>query len=431
MLFIIVYNMPGLKGRDIGKDSTLVRNRIAEMARAKADPDRLLGNMLAERYMIKERIGEGGMGTIYLAEDGNLDGKKVAVKVLPAYLAKMPAVVSRFIQEARLAPRIDHENIINVTDRGTTPEGVPFFVMEHLKGMDLCQALATVSFGWSQRTADIILQVSRALHKAHEYEEGGKKKPIIHRDLKPENVFILERSDGKDFVKVLDFGIAKMLEQAQSFEVDETGEIMPVGPKMTQQGVVMGTPSYMPPEQARGEKTIDHRADIYALGTMLYEMVCGVVPFDSDDENPNDWVHKIIDMQKNAEPLPMSRRRPDLKIPHELEALVMKALRKDPGERFQSMKEFDEALSAIPVPQQAPAKSQSEIRFGSRSIIGYREIQKAEGARVTKRRRTVAAAVIALAVAAAGIAAYKLHPEAPERFSPATRTEPDAEAPKK
>jgi serine/threonine-protein kinase len=410
---------------------TLLRAKGAKpkepLAERIIDVDPLIGNMLSERYLLLGRIGQGGMGTVYVAEDTNLDGKKVAVKVLPKYLAKMPGVASRFVQEAKLAPKIENENIINVTDRGTTPEGVPFFVMEYLKGSDLGQALASGPMGWSQRTADIILQICRALHKAH---ETG----IVHRDLKPENVFLLERSDGKDFIKLLDFGIAKMLEQAQSYEVHEGSEVMPADPKtsdprMTQAGVVLGTPAYMAPEQARGEN-IDHRVDIYALGTILYELVCGAVPFDAEEStDPFARPYKILDMQKNEEPLPPSRKTPGLKIPPELEALIMKSLQKDPAARFQTMKEFEEAMASIPVPQQSPANgrsSQQGIRLGARSIIGYREIKKAENTRVVKRRRVFVAAAVALALAG-GIAAYKLRPEILNRFFPATKIEIHAE----
>jgi serine/threonine-protein kinase len=409
----------GPKNKDIATDDTLVRKRMElERHKARSDPNRLVGTMLAERYMIFDIIGEGGMGTIYFAEDTKIS-KKVAIKVLPKDLVRMPNVAARFVQEAKVATKIDHENVIDVTDLGTTPDGVPFFVMEYLKGSDLYKAVGPGGLSWSRKTADIVFQICRALSAAHE-------KGIIHRDMKPENVFLVERSDGGVFIKVLDFGIAKILEQAQVLEVQEDGSVEIKHDRITHAGMVLGTPAYMAPEQARGEE-IDHRVDVYAVGTILYEMVCGCVPFDAEGFEGMARARIILDMQRGPEePLPPSRRNPAARVPPELEAVIMRAIKKDPAQRFQSMKEMEEAIAALQVPEEPRANSRSlgeGIRLGSRSIIGYLEMRNAERARSMRKRRIAMAATLAIAAAAASITAYRFYPEIIDMFFPAHRVE--------
>jgi serine/threonine protein kinase len=381
------------------------RDPLADRLEPAADP--LIGKSLIQRYKILELIGQGGMGNVYLAEDTRL-GKKVAVKVLPGYIGKMSSVAERFVQEALLAPRIEHENIIDVTDRGKTADGVPFFVMEYLKGSDLSAALAKEGpLPWCERTQEIILQICRGLAAAHE-------KGIVHRDMKPENVFLVDRSDSSVFIKLFDFGIAKLLESAQGEGTPEQIPLPQTGKTLA--GSVMGTPHYMAPEQASGAD-IDHRVDVYAVGTIMYEMVCGRVPFTLDaPENPMADALRILDMQKNLEPVPPRVLRPDLGIPQDVEGVILKALSKDRGQRYPSMKDLEEAILSLKVPeaiqlrQAASEPSVKELRPGSRAMIGYTVVLRAEEQR---RKRTFRKAAIALAAAAAiggaaaGLAGYE------------------------
>ena len=333
--------MRGIRGPGDPKedriDSTLVKGK-AEAARfhEKGAEDKMIGKTLMGRYKVIELIGQGGMGNVYMAEDTRM-GKKVAVKVLPEYFGKKSNVAERFVQEALLAPRIEHENIIDVTDRGTTSNGVPFFVMELLKGADLAAVIGNGGpMPWCQRTKDIMLQICRGLGAAHD-------KGIIHRDMKPENVFLVERSDGSPFVKLFDFGIAKLLESAREEVPEGEFSAIPVTGK-TQAGSVMGTPQYMAPEQASAGD-MDQRVDVYAVGTIMYEMLCGRVPFIVEvKENPMADAFKLLDMQKKLPPTPPRILRPDLGIPPEVEAIILKALTKEREGRFQSMKELDVEL---------------------------------------------------------------------------------------
>ncbi len=414
--------MAGIRGPDDPKakniEPTMPRAKAAEGGRFQQmqpaeEPranDGLLGKTIGSRYKILEPIGEGGMGKVYLAEDMRL-GKKVAVKVLPEYFEKMPNIAERFVQEALLAPAIEHENIIDVTDRGKTSRGVPFFVMEYLKGSDLAGVIGSEGpMPWCERTKTILMQMCRGLGAAHE-------KGIIHRDMKPENVFLLDRSDGSTFIKLFDFGIAKLMDSAiEEGKAGEGASAVPMARTgMTQAGAVMGTPQYMAPEQASGGD-IDSRVDVYAVGTIMYEMLCGRVPFVLEaKESPMADAFKVLDMQKNLAPVPPRVLRPDLAIPPEVEAVVLKALSKDREERFQSMKEMEEALDAIKAPKTIPLSHRSEasvggLRPGSRSMIGYTVIAKEEARRSTRALRIAALAVAAaLAAAGAGITVHRMH----------------------
>src|SRR5450432_2492226 len=218
--------------------------------------DSLLGVVLAGRYEVLRRIGEGGVGAVYEAKHTHI-GKRVAVKVLLEKFHAQSDLVARLLQEARLASSIGHENIIDITDFGTTDDGRTFVVMEFLDGESLAQVIEREGALAPQRAIAIVRQVASALGAAH-----GKR--VVHRDVKPENVFITQRGE-KDFVKVGDFGISK------DMKPDDGSDGTGMSPRPAQTGVVLGTPLYMSPEQARGEDDLDHRIDIYALGTILYE----------------------------------------------------------------------------------------------------------------------------------------------------------------
>jgi serine/threonine protein kinase len=228
-------------------------------------PSQLIGSLLAGRYRIKRLCGEGGMGRVYEAEHVEI-GRRVAVKVLhPAY-SRTPEVVERFRREARAASKVGHPNIVDVTDSGTTDDGSFFFVMEFIEGVELGLVIFKEQVLGAHRALHIGAQMCDALQAAH---DAG----IIHRDLKPENVLLITKEGQPDFVKVLDFGIAK------SADFEETAR---TNRKLTRPGVAMGTPEYMAPEQAAG-KPADPRSDIYAVGSIIYEMLTGTAPYDGEN----------------------------------------------------------------------------------------------------------------------------------------------------
>ena len=292
-------------------------DKIAQVA-APADP--YIGTVLGERYRVLSKLGSGGMGAVYLAEHVVIE-RKVAIKILSQDFAHKADLVQRFIQEARAAARIGHENIVEVYDFGETASGSVFFAMEYLEGQDLAHAIQKGGFLPIARIKNIAGQLCKALSAAH-----GKK--IVHRDLKPENIYLIEREGRTDFVKILDFGIAKMS------SVEDGGP--EGGGRLTRTGMIFGTPEYMSPEQARGE-TPDHRVDIYALGCILYEMLTGKVPFQSET------FMGTLTKQMFELPVPPSQRARQ-PIPHELEAVCLRAIEKDRERRFQSMQEFGQAL---------------------------------------------------------------------------------------
>jgi serine/threonine-protein kinase len=283
--------------------------------------DALFGQVLADRYRVLDLIGKGGMGKVYLAEHVAL-GKRVAVKVLnPAYTHR-PDQVKRFLREAQAASTIGHENVIDVIDFGEMPNGSVFFAMEHLQGEDLGKLLKRGPLQWS-RARRILLQICRALQAAH-------ARGIIHRDMKPENCFIIHRNGMRDFVKVLDFGIAKFLEENR--QVSHT---------LTQAGALIGTPEYMAPEQVQGEPA-DVRMDIYALGCIMYQLLTGQLPFS------DKTMFGVLSQQVNVRPVPPRQLAPEADIPPEVEAIILKAMEKERPNRFQSMAELIEAIVAAP-----------------------------------------------------------------------------------
>ncbi|MBI5501002.1 MAG: protein kinase [Deltaproteobacteria bacterium] len=301
--------------------------------------DTMIGAVLAGRYKIVRRIGEGGMGVVYEAEHVAL-GKHVALKVLREDFTRKSDLIERFKQEARSASIIGHENIIDVSDFGETEQGGIFFAMELLRGEDLADVLQREGRLSLPRAVHVVSQMCRALHVAHQ-------KGIIHRDLKPENVFLVQKDERRDVVKVLDFGIAKMT------TVDSEGR------RLTQSGVIFGTPEYMAPEQARGQ-TLDHRVDVYAAGVMLYEMLSGHVPFTGDS------FVAILTQHLFSEARPLSVVAPDVQVPRAVESVVMKAMAKDRDERYATMLEMQDDL------QRALAGESVEARSSTLPITGQR-----------------------------------------------------------
>ena len=285
----------------------------------------MIGTTLDGKYLIKRQLGAGAMGAVYEAEHTGT-GRRVAVKVITNALAHNPDLISRFQREARAAGAIDTKHITQVLDTGIDRETrLPFMVMEFLTGMDVQDLLrkkvgGPISPDLSLRIA---AQVCLGLQKAH---EGG----VVHRDIKPANLF-LAHSDGEIIVKVLDFGIAKVhMEQAQ--ETESAG--------LTRTGSMLGSPLYMSPEQARGAKNIDHRADIWSLGVALYQCLCG--------RTPNQHITALGELILAICSLPAApRARIAARVPPEVAAIVHRCLRLNPDERFQSAKEMLAALRPL------------------------------------------------------------------------------------
>ncbi len=280
----------------------------------------LLGSTLSGRYMITRKIGQGGMGAVYEATH-TLIGKTVAVKVLLDKYAQREAIVKRLKQEAQLASSLRHEHIIDITDFGSTEDGRTFVVMELLEGESLAELLSRESKLPEGRILRIASQAASALAAAH-------AKGIVHRDIKPENIFLLKRKE-LDFVKVVDFGISKSLRS--------TGEEEEV--RLTQTGMVLGTPLYMSPEQARGDEDLDARVDIYALGVIMYEAASGRVPFSG-----NNYL-SVISQVLNEDPKPLREERPELS--EEFEAIVLRAMAKERNDRYASANDMLADLSAL------------------------------------------------------------------------------------
>jgi len=273
-----------------------------------------------------ELIGRGGMGAVYRAHHILMD-KPVAVKVLRAELASDTEAVARFHREARSASRLDHESIIRVTDFGQTDDGLLFLVMELLDGENLAQVIKRGPLSW-RRAATIARDIAMGLGHAH--EQG-----VIHRDLKPENVVILVRGKGRQLVKVLDFGLAKLMH-----EVGPQGSDEQPGRSLTRTGVVFGTPEYMSPEQAEGRALGPH-TDLYALGVVLYQMVTGNLPFSAPT-----FIALIAKTVHEPPPLP-SLQVPDGKLPKSLEELVLRCLAKSPDDRPANAEEIADDLDSI------------------------------------------------------------------------------------
>ena len=263
------------------------------------------------------------MGVVFAARHAVIE-RPLAIKVLKREVMRDTATIRRFVQEAKAASRIGHPNIVDVTDFGTTPEGMTYSVMEFVDGTTLSKAIKHGAPFPAERAIRIAAQIARALGAAHD-------KGIVHRDLKPENVFLIDREGRTDFVKIVDFGIAKVT------PLDGQTD----GPRLTRVGSVFGTPEYMAPEQAAGRSDTDGRVDIYALGTILYEMLCGRVPHKSDS------MIRTIAMQMLDEVPLLSKAHPEIEIAPELEEVVMRALAKKREDRYQTMAELLTALERV------------------------------------------------------------------------------------
>jgi len=308
--------------------------------------DPYIGKTIDGRYLIEAVLGEGGMGVVYRGRHKVID-KKVAIKVLRGDLARNKEITDRFLQEARAASSIGNPHIIDISDFGTLADGSAYFVMEYLSGKSLTDVMAEARPMPLQRLLSIAKQIATGLGAAH---EAG----IVHRDLKPDNVIILQRTSpgsttaGRDFAKILDFGIAKVGGEAS---------------RLTQAGTIFGTPHYMSPEQAAGTQ-VDHRTDIYALGIMLYEMASGKVPFDADN------FMGILTQHMYKAAVPILALVPAPEIPPGLDAIIQKCLTKKVDGRYASMDELVKDLEKVEQGVHPDALAEMMARSGAFAIPG-------------------------------------------------------------
>ena len=306
------------------------------VAVAASEGDPLIGLELAGKYMLEQLIGEGAMGRVYKARQTTL-GKPFAVKILAPHLMNDETSHQRFASEAHNAASLNHPNCVSIVDYGRTPEGVTYIVMEFIAGMTL-ERLITDQFPLArERMVDLTLQILAALSEAHGLG-------ILHRDLKPENILVQQLRTHGELAVVLDFGIAKLMEDPDSNKAPN--------PKLTTAGMVCGTPEYMSPEQARG-RTLDARSDLYAVGVILYQMLTGRPPFEST--SAVEILHKHL----HEEPIPPSVVRGEEADP--LETVCLRALRKDPAQRYASALEFrEELIAATSAPKPSPSAFRCE-----------------------------------------------------------------------
>lgn len=311
----------------------------------RATSDLAEGMIIANKYAILERIGMGGMATVYRARHLAFNEIR-AIKILKSRLAD-DASVKRFRTEAIIARKLEHPNAVRVDDLDITADGQPFIVMEYVSGRSLRRVIREQGPLPAARALKIALQVADALRAAHELG-------IVHRDIKPDNVLLTDRAGLQDFVKVLDFGIAKVREGPIDQAADYT---------TTQAGMVVGTPAYLSPEQARGNAVgqVDGRADLYSLGVVIYEMITGELPFKAE-ASMDMILHHL-----HTPATPPHELRPELRISRGLSMLLMKALEKDRNYRFQSAEEM---LLALQDPDGALASG----KFRSQEAQYYEEI---------------------------------------------------------
>src|SRR3954454_5922459 len=278
--------------------------------------DTLVGQIIGGRYRITQLLGEGGMGRVYLAEQQmGTNVRKVAVKTLQTQFAKDPQVLARFHRECGTVSELEHPNTIQFFDFGQTPDGQLYIAMEFVQGESLSDALKPGPMR-SDRVLRILAQVCGSLEEAH-------GRGVVHRDLKPDNIILTTRAGQADFVKVLDFGIAKRSEAKDTAQEQ----------KLTQQGMVLGTPPYMSPEQFTG-KELDARSDIYSLAVMAYEMLTGRLPFDAD--TPWQWATQHM----TAQPFPFETVASSAAIPHPMKQGILRALSKNREERQGTVRQF-------------------------------------------------------------------------------------------
>ena len=286
---------------------------VRKTSRSKKSKDPLLGKVVAGRYRLESLLGEGGMGVVYRARHVLID-RVVALKLIRPDLRGETHLRAWMVREARAANRVDHAHIVDIHDVGETEDSELYLVMEYLIGDSLSSQIAKGPMPIA-RAVDILEQMTAALARAHDLG-------VVHRDLKSDNIMITARGGRKDFVKILDFGLAALTRD----------------PRLAPKGAVFGTPEYMSPEQARGEDAISS-SDLYALGVLFFEMLTGRLPFRSGDRD------ELLDMQRTATPPKPSKYRPD--IPEHAEKIILKLLEKKPEDRFRDGHHLKEELKEM------------------------------------------------------------------------------------
>ncbi|MGZ3442111.1 MAG: serine/threonine-protein kinase, partial [Polyangia bacterium] len=373
--------------------------------------DPIVGRLIADRYRVLATLGRGGMGAVYRVEHVMLK-KELALKFLHPELGRLDEVARRFEREAEAAARLDHPNIIGVTDFGRTADGMLFLVMELVQGQSLTELIRPDGVGRPlpvERALHIERQILRALEHAH---QGG----IVHRDLKPDNVMIVTRDGERDVVKLLDFGIAKI--------TAPTDEAAPNGQALTQAGVIFGTPEYLSPEQAMGEEA-DQRADLYSAGIVLYEMLTGKRPFDAPSKVT------IVSMHLTQKAMPVTQAAPDAGVPKWLERVVEHAMAKKRDERYPTAQAFLQALdwSAGPsvgmpiVPGGASfGFERARVAVRDRIVAGWDFLVRRAREAGVPWPRAFSAAALALVVALVGLVVVMRRSDGP-RPAPAAMAE--------
>ncbi len=326
-----------------GNFTRCMRDGVA-LIRTADDP--LIGATLAERYVIEALVGEGAMGLVYRAHHARLS-RLFALKLMFGDVAADPSMRLRFAHEADAASRMSHPNVVSVLDFGKTENGLLYLAMEYAEGQTLAAVIRREGPLPEARVVNLARQMARGLGHAH-------RAGLVHRDFKPANVAATYGEDGRELVRILDFGLAI---------AEGDGRIG----RLTEHGLVVGTPIYISPEQAR-DQVVDHRADLFALGVVMYEMLAGKPPFEGTS-------HEIARANVTVTPPPIARRNPQVRVSPELEALIMKLMAKRPAERLQSADDVIAALGqlgrrAVPLPAVADG-ARSTPRLRSRSPVQW------------------------------------------------------------
>jgi serine/threonine-protein kinase len=302
----------------------------------------LEGSIIADRYLILKKLGEGGMGQVYLAEHVKM-GRKSALKIMHPRLMKDVEAIGRFNREAANASRINHPNVAAIYDFGETSEGVIYLAMEFVDGQPLSRLVEREGILPPRRSAEIARQAAEALAVAHEMG-------IVHRDLKPDNIMVARGRDGADLVKVVDFGIAKAAGA-------EPGSVQQV----TRTGMIVGTPEYMSPEQLSGE-TLDGRTDIYSLAIVAFNMLTGQLPF------PAPTAQESMIMRLTERPKRLAELRPDVPWPPDVEGVMDRALARDRSQRYQTAGEFGRDLS-LAIARMADTMPMEPVRRAAGGVV--------------------------------------------------------------
>jgi serine/threonine-protein kinase len=374
----------------------------------------MLGTTIGN-YVVKKKIGQGGMGAVYLAEHPRI-GRQVAIKVLLPEVSKKAEVVRRFFTEARSSSEIRNEHIIDILDFGELPDGTSYLIMEWLDGESLRDVLRREAKLPIPRALHITRGVAVALAAAH-------ARGIVHRDLKPDNVFLIRKESDPDFVKVLDFGIAKLMQS-------ESGD----HEVKTQTGALIGTPSYMSPEQCRGQP-VDQRTDVYALGVVMYQMFTGRLPFTAEG------LGELLLAHMTQQPPAPHELAPEL--PEVIEAVILKALRKELDQRYQHVEELLADLGGqgsqpylLPTPAGRVGPYDRTLARGPGSDTVGGAHGEALPTTMSQRKRSWALLGGGVAIAAAGAAAFlmlqhKPEPPPPEKKEVIAQPKPQPSEPPK